>query len=99
MLLKANPEAAKCEHYNLVHKICECTKGNLFKSVISLFLATDKDALKIATNNGILPAHDAALLNTAATIDCLLKICPESAPMVGPEGSKFTSSQYARLYQ
>lgn len=28
ILLKANPEAAKCEHQNLVHNMCQYTKGS-----------------------------------------------------------------------
>jgi hypothetical protein len=39
LLLKANPEAAKCQNIAIMHDICRHTNGDLFTSLMSLFLA------------------------------------------------------------
>jgi ankyrin repeat protein len=85
-LLKANPEAAKCENEHIIHAICTYIKGDLFISLISLFLAVNKDALKGFDHWG-LPIHYAAMSNTLAAVIHLLDIYPESAHMNSSNGS------------
>lgn len=85
MLLKANPEVAKCENENLVHRICRCTRANLFKSCISL-LVVNEDALKKSDIVGELPNHCSANYNDLAAVQHLLKIDPESAYIVNWNG-------------
>lgn len=77
-LLKANLEAAKCENEHIIHAICTDIKGDLFISLISLFLAVNKDALKRFNHWG-LPIHVAAACNTLEAVIHLLDIDSESA--------------------
>lgn len=64
MLLKTNPDAANCEHENILHEIAENVKGDLFETLISLFLAENKDALQKRDTVGRLPLHVALEWNS-----------------------------------
>lgn len=82
MLLKANPEAAKCSHRLLLHETCEHIKGDLCLQALSLFIAIEKDAIMDAEedyNEYALPVHAAAACNTVEVLEFLLNEYPESA--------------------
>lgn len=85
MLLNANPEAAKCDSVCMLLNICNTTRGDLFKSLISLFLAANKDVLQIGHTGGEckgdLVIHMAAQFNNVKGIKYLLTLYPESATM------------------
>jgi len=81
LLLKANPEAAQCRNELIMREICIHTNGDLFTSLMSLFLAINKKLLKEFDSNGDLPIHIAAKYKKSAHIDYLLKICPDLIAM------------------
>lgn len=75
MLLKANPEAANCEHDDIAHYIlCMNTKGGLFESLFTPLLSSNKDALKKANTNGNLLIHHTSKRNTLAAVDYFLNV-------------------------
>lgn len=81
ILLKANPEAAQCEHEDLVHSVCEYTKCDLLKGSISLFLVINRDVLKkkagdAGDSNGCISLHKAAIKNTLSSMEYLLTVYP-----------------------
>jgi hypothetical protein len=86
LLLKANPEAAQCRNELIMREICIHTNGDLFTSLMSLFLAINKNLLKEFDSNGDLPIHIAAKYKKSAHIDYLLKICPDLISMTNNDG-------------
>lgn len=86
-LLKANPEAAKCENEALMHNLCQYTQGDLWKSLISLFFAANKDIFKLNNDIRGLPAHSTARSNSLEALKHLLEMYPESALMVDSQGN------------
>lgn len=88
VLLKSNPEAAKCENENenIMHDICEYTKGNLFKELISLLLSINKDILKKTDSKGALVIHYSSQYSTVSDVQYLLKLYPESALLIDSVG-------------
>jgi ankyrin repeat protein len=86
MLLNANLEAARCENEDLIHCICQHTRGDLFMSLMSLFLTINEDALQIADTDGNLPIILAAQYHNLAAIEYFLSIYPESVSMENNDG-------------
>jgi ankyrin repeat protein len=86
LLLKANPEAAKCQNVGIMHEICRHTNGDLFMSLMSLFLALNKDVLKKTDTDGDLPIHIATKYQDLAHIEYLLSNYPESVSIANNKG-------------
>mmetsp|Transcript_32284 Transcript_32284/g.30779 ORF Transcript_32284/g.30779 Transcript_32284/m.30779 type:complete len:659 (+) Transcript_32284:169-2145(+) len=86
MLLLANPEAAQCAKEDLIHQICRYTEGDLFMSLITLFLGMNEDALQHADTDGNLPIHIAAQHQNLIVIDFFLSIYPESVSISNNKG-------------
>lgn len=80
MLLKADPEAAKCENEGgIIHYMCILPKSNHFISLISLFLKANKDILKVISRFGWPYIFHAVMCRPEGTLDYLFKNHPESA--------------------
>jgi hypothetical protein len=85
ILLKANPEAARCTNRDFIKEISRYD-DDCFISLMSLFLAVNNDILKIADRYGDLPIHIAAQNQTPVQIDYKLQIYPESVLLFNGNG-------------
>lgn len=63
----------------MLHSVCDYSEGDLFKSLISLFLVVNEDVLKKVDQSGSLLIHKVAQNETLPTVKYLLNIYPESA--------------------
>jgi ankyrin repeat protein len=82
-LLDANPAVAEYDDSNIFHEACTYLRGELGRSVLSLFLSKNGTGVKVVNIDGYLPIHYAALDSSLEVVKFLHKAYPESISMVG----------------
>jgi ankyrin repeat protein len=86
-LLDANPAVAKHDDSRIFNQACINLRGELFISVLLLFLSKNSTGVKVVNDDGDLPIHDAAYLGCLELVKFLHRAYPESISILEAYGN------------